>query len=223
MPAPREADVVDFAVLAGFIPASLVIILSPGADTFLLLRYAIRGGRSAGFSAMFGILAGLTLISLLLISGVGLLVSTYPLALDVLTLAGIGVLVVLALISARSALRLLRALSGNESGTSLDVTANFSASEPFRMSLITNVTNPKVLIFYLAFFPQFLGTATSVVWQLTLLGVAFLIVTVLWLVPLVFAASAASAFFSRPRVAIAMEFSVAGVFLLLAILLAVTA
>jgi threonine/homoserine/homoserine lactone efflux protein len=93
--------VVDFSVLAAFVPASLVIILSPGADTFLLLRYAIRGGRSAGFSAMFGILAGLSLISLLLISGIGLLVSQYPLALDVLTLAGIGVLVVLAAISAR--------------------------------------------------------------------------------------------------------------------------
>ena len=93
---------VDFTVLAAFVPASLVIILSPGADTFLLLRYAIRGGRRAGFSAMFGILAGLSLISLLLISGIGLLVSQYPLALEVLTIAGIGVLVVLAFISARS-------------------------------------------------------------------------------------------------------------------------
>ncbi len=214
---------VDFTVLVGFIAASLVIILSPGADTFLLLRYAIRGGRAAGFSAMFGILTGLSLISLLLISGIGLLVSQYPLALDVLTLAGIGVLVVLALISARSAFRLLKALSEPESPSTVGLTPSFKAGEPFRMSLITNVTNPKVLIFYLAFFPQFLGNATSVVWQLTLLSVAFLVVTVVWLVPLVFAASAASAFFSRPRVAIAMEFSVAGVFLLLAILLAITA
>ena len=213
---------VDFAVLAGFVPASLVIILSPGADTFLLLRYAIRGGRSAGFGAMFGILAGLGIVSLLLISGIGLLVSRYPLALEVLTVAGIGVLVVLALMSGRTALRLLKSLPESASGTPAPIAASFPAGEPFRMSLITNVTNPKVLIFYLAFFPQFLGTATSVVWQLTLLSVAFLVVTVLWLVPLVFAASAASAFFSRPRVAIAMEFSVAGVFLLLAVVLAIT-
>lgn len=214
---------VDFAVLAAFIPASLVIILSPGADTFLLLRYAIRGGRSAGFSAMLGILAGLSLISLLLISGIGLLVSQYPLALDVLTLAGIGVLVVLAAISSRAALRLLKTVAGTETPTTTDVSPTFTAIEPFRMSLITNVTNPKVLIFYLAFFPQFLGSASSVVWQLSLLSFAFLVVTVVWLVPLVFAASAASAFFQRPKVAIAMEFSVAGVFLLLAVLLALTA
>lgn len=214
---------VDFTVLAAFVPASLVIILSPGADTFLLLRYAIRGGRRAGFSAMLGILAGLSLISLLLISGIGLLVSQYPLALDVLTIAGIGVLVVLAFISARAATRLLRKLATTEAPDTTPVTESFAPGEPFRMSLITNVTNPKVLIFYLAFFPQFLGTAQSVVWQLVLLSVAFLVVTVIWLVPLVFAASAASSFFSRPRVAIAMEFSVAGVFLLLAVILAITA
>ncbi len=214
---------VDFAVLAAFVPASLVIILSPGADTLLLLRYAIRGGRPAGFAAMLGILAGLGLISLLLISGIGLLASQYPVALDVLTLAGIVVLLVLAFISARAALALLRRLpvSGGPDATNLP--PSFTPGEPFRMSLITNVTNPKVLIFYLAFFPQFLGSATNVVWQLTLLSVAFLVVTVLWLVPLVFAASAASAFFSRPRVAIAMEFSVAAVFLLLAVVLAITA
>lgn len=214
---------VDFAVLAAFVPASLVIILSPGADTLLLLRYAIRGGRSAGFAAMLGILAGLGLISLLLISGIGLLASQYPVALDVLTLAGILVLLVLAFISARAALALLKKLPVSGGPDATDLAPSFTAGEPFRMSLITNVTNPKVLIFYLAFFPQFLGSATNVVWQLTLLSVAFLVVTVLWLVPLVFAASAASALFSRPRVAIAMEFSVAAVFLLLAIVLAVTA
>ena len=223
MPAPREGVVVDFAVLAAFVPASLVIILSPGADTLLLLRYAIRGGRSAGFAAMLGILAGLGLISLLLISGIGLLASQYPVALDVLTLAGIVVLLVLAFISARAALALLKKLPESGGPDATDIAPSFTAGEPFRMSLITNVTNPKVLIFYMAFFPQFLGSATSVVWQLTLLSVAFLVVTVLWLVPLVVAASAASAFFSRPRVAIAMEFSVAAVFLLLAIVLAVTA
>ena len=58
--------------------------------------------------------------------------------------------------------------------------------------------------------------------QLTLLSVAFLVVTVVWLVPLVYAASAARNFFLKPRVAIAMEFTVAGVFLALAILLALT-
>lgn len=212
---------VDVTALAAFIPASLVIILSPGADTLLLLRYAIRGGRSAGFKAMLGILAGLTFLSLLLISGVGLLVSQYPLALQILKFLGIGILVVLALMSARAGLALVRAMTPEQSLVAPASTPPFNPGEPFRLSLLTNVTNPKVLIFYLAFFPQFLGSAQSVVWQLLLLSVAFLVVTIAWLVPLVFLASAASKFFSRPKVAIAMEFSVAAVFLLVAVALLV--
>lgn len=166
---------------------------------------------------MVGILAGLSLVSLLLISGMGLLISEIPLALGIVNILGIVVLVVLAGISVQAGLRLR-----NTPVRAPDVELLTGKDRPFRLSLITNVTNPKVLIFYLAFFPQFLGTASSPVLQLTLLSVVFLVVTVLWLVPLVYAASAARTFFLRPRVAVAMEFTVAAVFLLLAILLALS-
>jgi len=78
--------------------------------------------------------------------------------------------------------------------------------------LITNATNPKVLIFYLAFFPQFVGSASSVTSQLSLLAVVFLVVTTLWLIPVVYAASAMREFFARPGVAIALEVTVGAVF-----------
>lgn len=164
---------------------------------------------------MFGILVGLSLVSLLLISGMGLLISEIPLALGIVNILGIVVLVLLAGISVRAAVRLI-----TTPATSPEVTLASENDRPFRLSLVTNVTNPKVLIFYLAFFPQFLGSATNPVLQLTLLSIAFLVVTVAWLVPLVYAASAARQFFLRPRVAIVMEFMVAGVFLLLAVVLA---
>jgi threonine/homoserine/homoserine lactone efflux protein len=209
--------VVDSSVIVPFILASLVIILSPGADTFVLLRYAIRGGPPAGLSAMFGILVGLSLVSLLLISGMGLLISEIPLALGIVNILGIVVLVLLAGISVRAAVRLI-----TTPATGPEVSLTSENDRPFRLSLVTNVTNPKVLIFYLAFFPQFLGSATSPMLQLSLLSIAFLVVTVAWLVPLVYAASAARQFFVRPQVAIAMEFVVAAVFLLLAILLALS-
>lgn len=164
---------------------------------------------------MAGILSGLSLVSLLLISGMGLLISQVPFALGVVNILGIAVLLVLAAISTRAGLKLVRVPVDSSSAVP------DGSDKPFRMSLITNVTNPKVLIFYVAFFPQFLGQAESAVLQLTLLSVAFLVVTIIWLVPLVYAASAARNFFLRPRVAVAMEFTVAAVFLLLAILLAI--
>jgi len=206
--------VVDTSVLLPFVLASLVVILSPGADTLLLLRFAIRGGPRAGYLAMMGILAGLSVVSLLLISGMGILISQVPFALDVVKLVGIVVLLILAAMSITTGVGLMR--SSEASTPSMAP----SSDRPFRVSMITNVTNPKVLIFYLAFFPQFLGVAESAIWQLALLSVTFLLVTIVWLIPLIHAASAARGFFMRPAVAIAMEFSVAAVFVLLAIVLA---
>lgn len=205
---------VDTSVLVPFVLSSLVIIMSPGADTFLLLRFAIRSGRPAGFAAMAGILAGLSLVSLLLISGMGLLITQVPYALITVNVAGIAVLLTLAAVSARAGWLLLRNPLEDPSAEK-----RLSGS-PFSISLLTNVTNPKVLIFYLAFFPQFLGGANNAVLQLTLLSAVFLLVSTLWLIPLVYAASAARAFFLQPRVAVMMEFVVAGVFLVLAVLLA---
>ena len=205
---------VDTSVLVPFVLSSLVIIMSPGADTFLLLRFAIRSGRPAGFAAMAGILAGLSLVSLLLISGMGLLITQVPYALMTVNVAGIAVLLTLAAVSARAGWLLLR-------NPLEDPAAEKRLSgSPFSISVLTNVTNPKVLIFYLAFFPQFLGDADNAVLQLTLLSAVFLLVSTLWLIPLVCAASAARAFFLQPRVAVMMEFVVAGVFLVLAVLLA---
>ena len=205
---------VDTSVIAAFVLSSLVIIMSPGADTFLLLRFAIRSGRPAGFAAMAGILAGLSLVSLLLISGMGLLITRVPYALITVNVVGIAVLLTLAAVSARAGWLLLR-------NPLEDPAAEKRLSgSPFSISLLTNVTNPKVLIFYLAFFPQFLGDADNAVLQLTLLSAVFLLVSTLWLIPLVYAASAARAFFLQPRVAVMMEFVVAGVFLVLAVLLA---
>lgn len=214
MPASERLPVVDTSVLAAFVLSSLVIIMSPGADTFLLLRFAIRSGRPAGFAAMAGILAGLSLVSLLLISGMGLLITRVPYALMTVNVAGIAVLLTLAAVSARAGWLLLRnPLEESAAEKRL-------SGSPFGISLVTNVTNPKVLIFYLAFFPQFLGDADNAVLQLTLLSAVFLLVSTLWLIPLVYAASAARAFFLQPQVAVMMEFVVAGVFLVLAVLLA---
>ncbi|MFT6973635.1 MAG: threonine/homoserine/homoserine lactone efflux protein [Pontimonas sp.] len=214
---------IDITVLPAFIAASLVIILSPGADTVLLLRYAIRGGRRDGFLALIGILLGLTVVSGLLVSGVGVLVNTQPGALNLLTLLGTVVLFVLGAVSIAQAISLARdhqVLEQDVLGRNGAVA--LTTQRPLLAALITNATNPKVLIFYLAFFPQFVGNATSVTWQLVLLAIVFLVVATLWLIPLVYAASAMREFFARPRVAIALEITAGAVFLLLATLLLIS-
>ena len=213
----------DYSVLPAFLISALVIILSPGADTFLMLRSTLRGGMRDGFLTMLGIYAGITTLSILLISGVGLLIAKAPGALFWLKIVGALYLLYLAVQSLRAGIKLVAL---NRSGDVYQVDINAAGPKrkagPFVLGYLTNVTNPKVLIFFLAFFPQFLGTAPSAALQLTFLCLVFVLVSAVWLITIVFTASAMRKVMTTTGFTIAMEFVVAGVFAVLAITLLVS-
>lgn len=213
----------DYSVLPAFLISALVIILSPGADTFLMLRSTIRGGMRDGFLTMLGIYAGITTLSVLLISGVGLLIAKAPGALFWLKIVGALYLLSLAVQSLRAGIKLVRLnRSWNVDEIEIENAVPKRKAGPFVMGYLTNVTNPKVLIFFLAFFPQFLGTAPSAALQLTFLCLVFVVVSAVWLTTLVFTATAMRKVMTTTGFTIAMEFVVAGVFAVLAITLLVS-
>lgn len=212
--------ILDLSVLPAFLVSALVIILSPGADTFLMLRSTLRGGKKDGFLTMLGIYAGITTLSLLLISGVGLVVAKAPGALFWLKILGALYLLFLAVQSLRAGVNLVKRNSAGESITvDQDQSVTRTKAGPFVLGFLTNVTNPKVLIFFLAFFPQFLGDSSHVAVQLAMLCLIFVVVSAVWLVTLVFAASAMRKVMTTTGFTIAMEFVVATVFAVLAITL----
>lgn len=212
--------ILDLSVLPAFLVSALVIILSPGADTFLMLRSTLRGGKKDGFLTMLGIYAGITTLSLLLISGVGLVVAKAPGALFWLKILGALYLLFLAVQSLRAGVNLVKRNSAGESITvDQDQSVTRPKAGPFVLGFLTNVTNPKVLIFFLAFFPQFLGDSSHAAVQLAMLCLIFVVVSAVWLVTLVFAASAMRKVMTTTGFTIAMEFVVATVFAVLAITL----
>lgn len=212
--------ILDLSVLPAFLVSALVIILSPGADTFLMLRSTLRGGKKDGFLTMLGIYAGITTLSLLLISGVGLVVAKAPGALFWLKILGALYLLFLAVQSLLAGVNLVKRNSAGESITvDQDQSVTRPKAGPFVLGFLTNVTNPKVLIFFLAFFPQFLGDSSHAAVQLAMLCLIFVVVSAVWLVTLVFAASAMRKVMTTTGFTIAMEFVVATVFAVLAITL----
>ena len=213
----------DYSVLPAFIVSALVIILSPGADTFLLLRSTLRGGVKDGFLTMLGIYAGIATLSLLLISGVGLVIARAPGALFWLKIVGALYLLYLAIQSLRAGMKLVaRKKAGTFTSIDIDASSTSRKAGPFVLGYLTNVTNPKVLIFFLAFFPQFLGKSTNAALQLTFLCLVFVLVSAVWLITLIFTASAMRKVMTTTGFTIAMEFVVAGVFAVLAITLLVS-
>lgn len=215
---------IDVTVLPAFVLAALVIILSPGADTFVLLRSTLRGGVKEGFATMLGIYTGIVILSVLLVSGVGLLISRAPGALFWLQIVGAVYLLFLAVRSFIAGITLWRQhLSPDAETVNLDnVTQQIRDKRkagPYTVGLLTNITNPKVLVFFLAFFPQFLGTSEYPAVQLVFLCTLFIAISAIWLVFIVLAAHAMRTVMTTATFTIAMEFIVAVVFAVLAVTL----
>jgi threonine/homoserine/homoserine lactone efflux protein len=201
--------VLDFSVLVPFIIASLVITITPGPDLFLLIRNTLRDGLRVGFITMAGIFTGVAIIATLMISGVGLIVSQSETGLMILQIAGGGYLLYLGLGSAWQARRLIKSLPNSTQQPEVSK----SKTSPYVTGMFTNLTNPKVVVFFVAFFPQFLGNASSVTWQLVFLTSIFILLAASFEALIVLAAGRMREILSSRRFQIGMEITVAIVFL----------
>lgn len=222
----KSTVLVDFAPLAAFIPAALVVTMTPGADTMLLIRAAARGGVRAGWLTIAGIFTGVVLISTIVVSGIGVVVARQPIALEVLRIGGALYLLWLAISSIRQIVRHHRGagaigwspVEGSETVQQRGWRERFG---PYLTGFLTNASNPKVLLFFLAFFPQFLGQAESATAQLAMLAVIFALIGPGWLVIVLAAVSRSARLVQSERFGIVMEYISAAVFLLLALVLAI--
>ncbi|MFC6092924.1 LysE family translocator [Saccharothrix lopnurensis] len=194
----------DLTQLPAFLIACAVVVLTPGVDAFLLLRTSVRAGTRAGLLALAGIHTAALLQVALVISGVGAVIARYPAALTALRWIGAAYLLYLAVSITRG---LLRPTSEGESAV---------APRPFRQGFLTNITNPKMLLFSLAFLPQFIGSGDPAP-QLTLLAAVFLGLAALWELTIVVAAARVAGPLRRPGVTTALDAVCAAVFLAMSI------
>jgi threonine/homoserine/homoserine lactone efflux protein len=133
--------------LLAFAGACAVLNLVPGPGMMFITAQGISGGRRAGVAAAFGMATGIVVHTTAAALGLSALLAAAPAALGAVRIAGAVVLGCLAI----SALRSARA------GTPLAVKGpKRSLRRTYAMAVLTNLANPKVILFYLAFVPQFL-------------------------------------------------------------------
>ena len=201
----------DFSQLLTFTIASAIIILSPGADSFVLLRISHSQGIKAGMRALWGINLGNTSQAMLMISGVGLIVSKFEPAILALKILGGLYMAYLAFMAARAAWLAKGQAGVNSAGAAGSSTsssgeaARVKKSSPFLQGLISNVTNPKPLLFYLAFFPLFIGSATNVPLQLSMLSGIFIGFALIWQTVIVYGAVKLSETIKSPKFNLVMD------------------
>ncbi|MDO4909399.1 MAG: LysE family translocator [Corynebacterium sp.] len=156
-----------FALLAVW----LVAIASPGPDVIQILRVGLRSRRN-GVLCAIGIMTGNTVWTLLSVMGVGMLISTHPLILQILQVVGGCYLLYLGF----GALRASRRPANTETDT-----LTISPTKAYMLGLSTNVSNPKALIFFISVFSQFVTVAPAwvIATVIILTGLAWFILVAL--------------------------------------------
>ena len=149
---------VDPITLLAFIPAALALNLTPGADMMFCLGQGLRSGPRAAVAASAGVSAGGMVHVTVAGLGLGAAVAAAPWAFDLIRWLGVAYLLWLALGAFRH-------------GFEPPETLPRAARRAFREGMMVNLTNPKVILFVLAFIPQFVRPeAGSVLGQFLIFG-----------------------------------------------------
>lgn len=174
-----------------FLLVALVVTLTPGPATALVLRVAARDGRRAALGTVAGNSVGVLMWASLSAVGVSSLILASRIGYDVLRFGGAALLVVLGV---RSLLR----HDSDEQPLALPRLTGW------RIGLLTSAANPKLAVFFVALFPQFLSPGTSVLLPALLMGAVIVLYDVLWFSLLAWSVDRAGRAL-RPRIRRLME------------------
>ena len=179
---PSDTTLVLFAL------ATFLLTVSPGPGVLYVTARSLAQGRRAGFASMFGIEFGEVVWIAAAATGVAALLSASVTALDALRFAGAAYLVYLGIQRWRQA------------GV---VTAPLPAplGRIFLQGFVTQLLNPKVAVFFVAFLPQFLNTTQAIAPQVMVLGIVYIAIAIAVDATYVLAAAAVSRRFMQSRVA----------------------
>ena len=151
-----------------FLTASILLTLAPGPDILYLLTKSLADGAKSGITLAAGLVSGIVFHTFLVMIGVAALVQSSTVAFTVLKIFGAAYLFFLAFKSFTAA-RAGKKISMQKSD------ARISYAKLYRRGVLMNVLNPKVLLFFLAFLPQFVNFSASPSLQIIFLGVTFAI------------------------------------------------
>ena len=167
-----------------FVISGILLNMTPGQDTLYIVGRSVSQGQKAGILSVMGIVSGAVVHTLFAAFGLSAILATSARAFAVVTLLGAAYLIYLGLqmLLARQATVGEAAVFEQESSWSI-----------YRAGLLTNLLNPKVALFFMAFLPQFVApTSDSQVLSFLFLGGLFIFNGTLWCLVLVSIASAMS-------------------------------
>jgi threonine/homoserine/homoserine lactone efflux protein len=200
--------------LVAFFGVSVVVICMPGPDTALAIRNTLVGGRRCGVMTALGVSAGLATWSLAASAGVAAVLRASEPAFFALRLAGAAYLLFL------GAQALRAAIVGRGDPVDAPPAARMAPAAAFRQGLISNLSNPKIAVFFTSLLPQFAPSGGASFIVLLLLGLLFCLLTLAWLAAYAYAVARARQLLSKPSVQRALDGLTGGILVLFGLRLA---
>jgi threonine/homoserine/homoserine lactone efflux protein len=168
--------------IAAFLGVSVLVIVTPGQDTALTIRNTLLGGRRGGSSTALGVAAGQAVWTTASSAGLaGLLLASQP-AFLALKVAGTAYLAWLALKAVRDA------IWGERPSTRSPAPPGGRTAPPavtpaaaFRQGMVSNLSNPKMVVFFVSLLPQFAPAGGASFAAMLALGLLFCLLTLTWL------------------------------------------
>src|SRR3954447_265655 len=183
-----------------FLAISILLILIPGPDTAIVTKNALLGGRRAGVFAAVGVTIGLTVWTIAAALGIAALLQASAVGFLVLKIAGAIYLIWIGI-------QMLRARDLVAAATSAGhgVAAGNGHGKALRQGFLSDLSNPKIAVFFTSFLPQFVHGDGPAFAALLALGLVFALTTFLWLAAYGIAIGHASAVMRRRSVRVALD------------------
>ncbi len=205
----------SLSTLITFSLASILLAVTPGPDMTLSIGRALKDGRGAGLAVIAGTNVGLIVHSCLVAFGISALIVASPLAFAVLKTGGAGYLAWLAFQAVRKGSNFVIA--------DMSSPRESLASAAFN-GFWVNLLNPKIIIFFMTFLPQFISADDPhVTGKLLFLGIWFIVVSLPIVIGIVLAADRLSAWLTGNRKVLrGIDYTFAGVFSVFAVKILMT-
>ncbi|SIO85519.1 leucine efflux protein LeuE [Nocardiopsis sp. JB363] len=188
--------------LPTYLAGLILIVLIPGPNSIYVLSVAARGGTRAGYTAAAGVFTGDAVLMLLAAAGAATLLRTNPVVFAVIKFAGAAYLVWMAIGMLRTAYAMWTSRHRRaEEQRAADAAPSPAMGErPYRRALVVSLFNPKVILFLISFFVQFVDPAYAYpALSFLVLGLLMQLVSFVYLSALIFGGTRVSAAFGRRR------------------------
>ncbi|MEQ7807731.1 LysE family translocator [Priestia aryabhattai] len=177
-----------------FVITCIFLIILPGPDTAIMTKNTLTVGKQGGFNTMVGICCALSIHTLTAIVGLSAIIAKSALLFSIFKYVGAVYLIYLGVKS-------LWTLRNKEKIETTETIAKnkYKNKSSFKQGFLTNLLNPKIAVFFLTFLPQFVNPGNHTFMPFLILGITYIVLTVVWYLFYIYLLNQISAFMKKPK------------------------